>query len=46
MARLTPLADSSRSPRTLGLGKGQFTLPPHFDALHAAEIQAMFETGG
>lgn len=45
VARLGPLLTESSVPRTLGLGKGKFTLPEGFDALNAAEIQTMFEDG-
>lgn len=45
VARLVPLASSSGSPRTLGLGKGRFTLPENFDNMNAGDIQDMFEQG-
>ncbi len=45
VARLVPLAASSPQPRALGLGKGRFTLPKDFDALHHETIERMFETG-
>lgn len=45
VARLVALAPTERKPRTLGLGKGRFTLPENFSGLHAAEIQRMFEAG-
>jgi len=45
VARLVALASTERKPRTLGLGKGRFTLPENFSSLHAAEIQRMFEVG-
>jgi len=45
VARLMPLAGQSGLPRTLGLGKGKFTLPDDFDAMNAGEIQDMFEQG-
>lgn len=43
VARLVALETSQPAPRTLGLGKGRFTLPENFDALAADEIRAMFE---
>lgn len=43
VARLVALAPAMSQPRPLGLGKDQFTLPKDFDALHASEIQQMFE---
>jgi prevent-host-death family protein len=45
VARLVPLVTETLTPRTLGLGKGKFSLPEGFDAVNAAEIQAMFEDG-
>jgi len=45
VARLVPLAQSMSVPRTLGLGKGKFSLPEGFDEMNAAEIRDMFETG-
>ncbi|MBF0164622.1 MAG: type II toxin-antitoxin system Phd/YefM family antitoxin [Magnetococcales bacterium] len=45
VARLISLDIPQERPRTLGLGKGKFTLPDSFDSLHADEIQAMFEQG-
>jgi prevent-host-death family protein len=45
VARLVPLASQPRRPRTLGLGKGTYTLPEHFDDMNAAEIRNMFEQG-
>lgn len=45
VARLVPLAPVEAQPRTLGLGKGQFSLPREFDTLSADEIVRMFETG-
>lgn len=41
VARLAPLADKQM--RQLGLGKGKFSIPTHFDALHQEAIQQMFE---
>ena len=46
VARLVALAPEMARPRPLGLGKGRFTLPKHFDTLHAEAIQQMFEAGG
>ena len=43
VARLVALAPTKLQPRPLGLGKDRFTLPKNFDALHASEIQQMFE---
>lgn len=43
VARLAPLAPDFRRPRPLGLGRGRFTLPKDFDALHREVIQRMFE---
>jgi prevent-host-death family protein len=45
VARLVALASDMNKPRTLGLGKGRFTLPAGFDRLHAEAIQSMFEAG-
>jgi prevent-host-death family protein len=45
VARLTPLQTLATTPRTLGLGRGKFTLPAGFGAMDATEIQAMFEEG-
>ena len=45
VARLVALAPTELKPRTLGLGKGRFTLPKNFSGLHADEIQRMFEGG-
>jgi len=45
VARLVPLASAQEHARTLGLGRGRFTLPEDFDALHRDEIQRMFEAG-
>lgn len=45
VARLVSLVATKSKPRTLGLGKGRFTLPEHFSSLHGAEIQRMFEGG-
>ena len=38
VARLVPLASQAERPRTLGLGRGRFTLPQDFNALHREEI--------
>lgn len=43
VARLVALAETSLKPRTLGLGKGKFTLPDDFSRLHDETIQDMFE---
>ena len=43
VARLVPLLKEGRKPRTLGLGKGKFSLPNNFSALHEEVIQQMFE---
>jgi len=45
VARLVALASAASKPRTLGLGKKQFTFPEQFDRLAADEIAAMFEPG-
>ena len=45
VARLVALREVSDQPRVLGLGKGRFSLPDDFDALHAEEIRSMFEEG-
>ncbi len=45
VARLIALASDTNKPRTLGLGKGRFTIPEGFDRLHNKAIQSMFETG-
>lgn len=41
VARLVPL-EATKETRQLGLGKANFSLHANFDALHADEIQAMF----
>ena len=46
VARLVSLATPLTQPRTLGLGKGRFTLPDGFDTMNAAEIQSMFAQRG
>jgi prevent-host-death family protein len=43
IARLVALAETELKPRTLGLGKGKFTLPDNFSSLHDETIQRMFE---
>jgi prevent-host-death family protein len=45
VARLVALASPDEQVRTLGLGRGQFTLPHDFNALHREEIRRMFEEG-
>lgn len=45
IARLIGLAEADLKPRTLGLGKGKFTLPNDFSSLHDETIQGMFEGG-
>ncbi len=45
LARLMPLEDLSCAPRILGRGKGRFSFPDDFDAVHAEEIREMFEQG-
>lgn len=45
VARLVALEAERMRPRPLGLGKGRFTLPRDFKALHHEAIQLMFETG-
>jgi prevent-host-death family protein len=45
VARLVPLAPAQPPPRTLGLGRGRFTLPTEFDHLHADAIARMFDRG-
>lgn len=42
LARLVPLLPRPAAPRTLGLGKGRFSLPADFDAMNADEIADMF----
>ena len=43
VARLVALFQPDLQPRTLGLGKGKFTLPDDFSRLHDETIQRMFE---
>lgn len=43
VARLVALSQPDLQPRTLGLGKGKFTLPVDFSHLHDETIQRMFE---
>jgi prevent-host-death family protein len=43
VARLVALASPDEQARTLGLGRGRFSLPQDFDALHREEIRRMFE---
>lgn len=43
VARLVALSQPDLQPRTLGLGKGKFTLPDDFSRLHDETIQRMFE---
>jgi prevent-host-death family protein len=43
VARLVALAEPHAQPRTLGLGKGKFTLPAYFPELHDEAIRRMFE---
>ncbi len=45
VARLVALATAVKAPRTLGLGKPQFSFPEDFDSLTAGEIAGMFEQG-
>lgn len=45
IARLVALTEACTQPRTLGLGKGKFTLPSDFSSLHDETIQRMFEGG-
>lgn len=45
VARLVALATPSTQYRTLGLGKGQFTMPAGFDEMNREEIQRQFEQG-
>ncbi len=45
IARLAPLEPDYLRPRPLGLGRGRFTLPKDFDAIHHEAIQRMFESG-
>ena len=45
VARLVSLQPQQTQPRSLGLGKGQFTLPANFDQMSAGDIQSMFEQG-
>ena len=42
VARLMPLANPRRAPRTLGLLAGQFPVPDDIDSLFADDIDAMF----
>jgi prevent-host-death family protein len=44
VARLVALANVALEPRTLGLGKGKFSLPDDFSRLHDDAIQRMFES--
>jgi antitoxin (DNA-binding transcriptional repressor) of toxin-antitoxin stability system len=43
VARLVALASPAEPVRTLGLGRGRFTLPHDFDARHREEIRRMFD---
>ncbi len=43
IARLVALTVTDLKPRTLGMGKGRFTLPDDFPSLHDETIQRMFE---
>ena len=43
IARLVALIEADHKPRTLGMGKGKFTLPNDFSSLHDETIQRMFE---
>lgn len=43
VARLVALTEADYKPRTLGMGKGKFTLPNDFSSLHDETIQNMFE---
>ncbi|HUM99596.1 MAG TPA: type II toxin-antitoxin system prevent-host-death family antitoxin [Halothiobacillus sp.] len=43
VARLVALVSKDRTPRTLGLGKENFTFPEQFDRMNAGEIVDMFE---
>lgn len=43
IARLVALTEVGTKPRTLGLGKGKFTLRDDFSSLHDEAIQRMFE---
>jgi antitoxin (DNA-binding transcriptional repressor) of toxin-antitoxin stability system len=45
VARLVALESSVRQPQPLGLGRGRFTLPKDFDALHRETIEQMFDIG-
>ena len=45
VARLVSLLPAASVPRTLGLGKGIFSLPDGFDTMNAIEIQGMFDAG-
>ncbi|MES9901052.1 MAG: type II toxin-antitoxin system prevent-host-death family antitoxin [Sedimenticola sp.] len=45
IARLVPLLKDEHKPRTLGLGKGKFSLPDNFSTLHEETIRQMFEDG-
>lgn len=43
IARLVALTEADHKPRTLGMGKGKFTLPNDFSSLYDETIQSMFE---
>ena len=45
VARLVPLTTPQTQIRTLGLGKGRYTIPAGFDEMNAAEIIRQFERG-
>jgi prevent-host-death family protein len=45
VARLVPPAAPEQPRRVLGLGRGRFKVPEHFNSLHAITIRAMFEGG-
>ena len=42
VARLVPLAETTREPRKLGLLAGKYTVPDDIDANFVADIESMF----
>ena len=46
VARLVPLAPTSRGKRRLGLGVGKFRVPEDFDRMYSAEIAELFGVSG
>ena len=43
ISRLVALTQADLKPRTLGQGRGKFTLPNDFSSMHDETIQRMFE---